>query len=398
VSSEPAAAHLVDPWRKVNFEKIDPRLRDRVHIIDPDMHVAINIMDLGTTTQTIELLEYMFSSILGSTTTPLQSTLFRSVVIATKATPSPSLATLRDFLRRGWKPYEQFIRTLEPEDQEFFLAPGPDGKSDFDSKTYTDTRKQLAWRIKDLTDRAPVLRPTLRCTHSKIDLRALIDGCNIIIINAKTAVLGDIGSEFWQRLWVAYILAAARSRTAYKPCTVIIDEAHKAIARDEKIISILDECRSARIALVLSHQGASQLTVPVRDALERCAIKLINDGKLPVGSFFADVRDQTTEPITVSVKPFNPRSLPQLSQAEEEAFRAAMRERYAAEREPLRFPSSEQAGDFAVAADPAAEIDTDAPEITANAVQSPNAKRREKMPVAANDKIKLDDPSKPAEY
>jgi hypothetical protein len=391
---------LIGPWRNVDFEKINPRFRDCVHVIDPDMNVAINIMDLGSVTQTIELLEYVFSSILGSTTTPLQSTLFRSVVIATKATPNPSLATLRNFLRQGWKPYEEYIRKLDPEDQEFFLAPGQDGKSDFDSRTYADTRNQLAWRLKDLTDRAPVLRPTLRCTQSKIDLRRLIDeGGHIIIINAKTGVLGDMGSEFWQRLWVAFILAAARSRTSSFPsCTVIIDEAHKAIARDEKIISIVDECRSAGIAVVLSHQGASQLTPPVRDALERCAIKFVNDGRLPIGKFSADVRDQTDGPITVSVKRFNPKSLPQLSPDQAEALRQDMRARYGAvlpaESEPAPVAASRPSEAFAVSADPAGR----AAESSAEEAPRAQAKTREKAAASDTPAVGLDDPSKPADY
>jgi hypothetical protein len=289
----------------------------------------------------------MFSSVLGSTTTPLQSTLFRSVIIATKATAKPSLAVVRDILRQGWQPYEREIRSLDPEDQEFFLAPREDGKSDFDSKTYADTKRQLGWRLKDLTDRALVLRGTLRSTETKIDLQSLIDEGNILIINAKTNVLGDMGSEFWQRLWIALLLNAARARKTKLPCYVYIDEAHTGIARDQKIAKILDECRSAHIGMIISHQRMSQITDKgVEDALANCAIRMANSDldaaqlaprlrtttkhleSLSVGSFAAFVRDKTPEAVTLNVVRTNPADLPQLTSTEEQSLRDAMRARY----------------------------------------------------------------------
>jgi hypothetical protein len=61
------------------------------------------------------------------------------------------------------------------------------------------------------------------------------------------------------------ILAAAQQRAGRPqreklPCYFYIDECQNVIRRDEKISTILDECRSQRIAMIMAHQRSAQIT------------------------------------------------------------------------------------------------------------------------------------------
>ena len=75
------------------------------------------------------------------------------------------------------------------------------------------------------------------------------------------------------------IRAAADQRPlkGNKPVFFYIDECHTVISRDDKIASIIDECRSKSIALILSHQRLEQIESPnVLSALSNCAVRYAN--------------------------------------------------------------------------------------------------------------------------
>ena len=61
--------------------------------------------------------------------------------------------------------------------------------------------------------------------------------------------------------------------SAVVDCGLYIDECQNVIARDEKISTILDECRSQKIGLILSHQRTAQISNDnVLSALRNCAM------------------------------------------------------------------------------------------------------------------------------
>src|SRR6202030_2649728 len=119
--------------------------------------------------------------------------------------------------------------------------------------------------------------------------------------------------------------AAAQQRSTRRadqkaPVYFYIDECQNVIARDEKIPTILDECRSQNIALIMAHQRTKQIVSEnVLDALSNCAIRFANSDEearylaprlrsspeflqsLSRGKFAAYVRDQTKEAVAVSV-------------------------------------------------------------------------------------------------
>jgi hypothetical protein len=148
------------------------------------------------------------------------------------------------------------------------------------------------------------------------------------------------------------VLAAAqqrssRSRTEKPPVYFYIDECQNVIARDEKIPTILDECRSQNIALIMAHQRTKQITSEnVLDALSNCAIRFANSDEearylaprlrtspeflqsLGRGKFAAFVRDLTPQAIAVSVSRVDFGEQAMLTSAEGKVLTDRMRAQY----------------------------------------------------------------------
>jgi hypothetical protein len=330
-SKEHPTESLINPWRSVKY---DPRIN--VHVFDPLDGIQINLFD-GENEQVIDLFEYMFSSLLETMKlTDYQALLLTKCVLAVKASPNPSILALRDILANGWQKYEPGIRTLPPHEQEFFLTERPDARSknrmvcDFDSSTWFPHRNEVRSRIERLLSKTPALYETLSATETRVDLRYLMDqGGNVIIVNASTKLLGDRGSEFWQRLWTMLLRNAADHRKTDKPVYVYWDEADTGAKHDLKLASLLDKCRSSKISLTISHQGENQIEEPsVRAALERCAIKLTSDKR---GIFNVRVRGVGELELHSIVTDME--ALPRLTRDETAMLKHEMRRRYGRRRD-----------------------------------------------------------------
>lgn len=336
---------LINPIRELES------IRERLVILEPSQEfpLALNPLDLGaSTTHTVELIEYIFRSLLDSTPTPLQGTLFRAILLALKQKPDANFADFRKILVDGWKAYEPYIRKLDDEDQDFFF------KGEFDSRTYNETKAQLLWRIRDLTTRIPILRASFRAPKTLIDIGALMDGGKIIILDVRKQLLGESGCEFLGRLYIALVRAAAdqRSGRAEKdklPCYFYIDEAHTIIRNDEKLAGIIQECRSQKIAMILAHQAISQITsATTLGALSDCAIRMANSDEetsqlaprlratpetlrnLPIGSFATFVRDTTPKgAVTLKIPLSGVPRAPKMTNEARADLKARMRANYA---------------------------------------------------------------------
>lgn len=263
------------------LEVFQKELKGRLVLIEPTGNLAINPLDLGASMgHTIELVEYLFS--FGMATTHKQSTLFRSVLIAMQAIPNANFGTFRDFLRQGWKPYEKYILTLHPEDRDFFIKPGAKGRSDFDDAQYDGTKQELLTRFQDLTTRVPLLRDMFRSTKTLIELGKEMDAGKVIIIDNNSQVLGDVGTEFFGRFFLALIRGQAEQRASREdseklPCFVYIDECHEVISEDVNVEKILQKCRSQKIGMVMAHQNIVQIKSPtVLKALRDSGVRIAN--------------------------------------------------------------------------------------------------------------------------
>jgi hypothetical protein len=264
---------LINPVR--NLKDIEHRLV--IVEPDPDFPLALNPLDIprASITKTIGLLEYVFSGLLEAKLTPLQKTLFRNLLPAlVECVPNPTLATFRDIVANGLDRYRQYFDKLEPTIKRFL-------DTQFDSKTYLDTRNQLVWRL-DFLMTNPLLNTMFNSPKTKFDISKEMDAGKIIIINNSKDLLEEEGAEFFGRFFIAMVLAAAQHRSGRPradklPCFFYIDECHNVIKRDERITTILDECRSQNIALILAHQRLEQIKDDdVLSALRNCAVRMAN--------------------------------------------------------------------------------------------------------------------------
>jgi hypothetical protein len=337
---------LIDPIKRLGD------IADRVLLIEPDpaFPLALNPLDIprANVNHAVSLLEYIFSSLLDAKMTSLQMTLFRSVLPAlVTVVPNPTLETFRDIITNGLGAYRAHLDQLPPTERQFFF----DKHNGFESKTYQDTRNQLAWRLQFLMSN-PVMRSMFNAPKTKLDIAKAMDEGRVILINNSKSVLGDEGAEFFGRFFIALILAAAEQRSGRTasnklPCYVYVDECQTVIRRDTKIATILDECRSQKIGLILAHQRTEQIKDPdVLSALSNCAIRFANSDdeakylhdklrtspeflrSLGRGRFAAFVRDLTPSAVAIDVTPVQFSAYAQLSAAEIEQVRQRMHQQY----------------------------------------------------------------------
>jgi hypothetical protein len=324
-------------------------IKDRLVIIDPDPQnpVAINPLDIDRTevNQTVDLLEYLFASLLEFKMTAMQTTLFRSVLRALViAFPNPTLETFRDLLTNGYGKYARYIQSLPSDLKDFF-------ENEFNEKNYADRRREVLQRLRLLLDNE-TMRAMLTAETTRFRMSSAMDSGKVVIINNSKARLGDQGAEFFGRFFIAQVLAAAQQRSLRgsgqkPPVYFYIDECQNVIARDEKIPTILDECRSQNIALIMAHQRTKQIASEnVLDALSNCAIRFANSDEearylgprlrgsteflqsLARGQFAAFVRDLTQGAVAVSVSRVDFTEYTVLSADEQKILTERMRTEY----------------------------------------------------------------------
>jgi DnaJ C terminal domain len=263
-----AKGELIDSFAQLKA------FQDRLVLLEPSSQypLAINPLDIGT--HSIELLEYIFSALLETKMTPNQSTLFRLALLLCTKIPNATLETFREIMQHGWQKYEKEMRTLKKRDQDFF-------EFEWDSKLYKERRPEVLSRLRTLMA-TPSLDDILSAPRTRVDMGRLMDAGKIVCINNNYELLGVQGSEFFGRLFIALVWAAARKRTQLpdnqkRPVYFFIDEAHFAIARDTNIAHILDQCRAQKIAMIFAHQRVDQIKDnDVKSALTNCAIKFAN--------------------------------------------------------------------------------------------------------------------------
>jgi len=334
---------LINPIKKM------AGIADRLVLIEPDsLHpLALNPLDVASENipHTIALIEYILSGLLEAKFTNLQSALFRHVLPSMlQAFDHPTIETLKRVLADGLTKEE--LARLDDRLRSFF----EDKVHGFNAKTYAETRSQIIWRL-DFILTNDTMRAMFASPTTKLKLGEAMNSGKIIIIDASKAKLGDDGSEFYQRFFLALILGAAQARSTMRPSEKLpvycyLDECQW-VRNDQKLATILDECRSQKIALILAHQRTDQITNPnVLSAMANCAIRFANSDdeakylapklrcdpeflhSLPRGTFAAFVRDLTRKAIALNVPYQNIEDLPRMSGAQQDAIRQRMRDEY----------------------------------------------------------------------
>jgi hypothetical protein len=291
-------------------------------------NIQINPLQLGSSARTIEFLEYLFSSLLETSMTQKQATLFSCVLEMLLNHPNATIETFRDVLRKGTTGFEAAIAKTNPVTREFFEG----GKtSEFNHPDYRDTKAEVLWRLRSLL-RNEYLRNIFTTEKSSVDFFKLLDSKKLIIIDNSKEDLGELGCEFFGRLFIALVLMGALTRSRLKPEDKVpvyfyLDECQTVISRDTKIPVMIDECRSQKIALTLAHQRLARISPAVLDAMFNASIRIANvdnDAKeiaphfrttpeqlqLKRGEFALFVRHQTKEALRVTTPLFDELKLP----------------------------------------------------------------------------------------
>ncbi len=147
--------------------------------------------------------------------TPLQKTLFRSVLTVLIKVPNATLETFRQILTVGWKPLdiEEYILQCDPSTQDFFLTGKP---PEFDNATYRETKQQILWRLRLILSN-DYLRNIFTSPTTNVQFSELLDSAATIIIDNSKDDLGEEGAEFFGRFFVALTWMAAVTRSRLRP-------------------------------------------------------------------------------------------------------------------------------------------------------------------------------------
>lgn len=361
---------LLEPIKRLDW------IKDRLLLIEPtaDYALALNPFDVSRSSvmHAVNMIEYIMAGLLDAKFTALQSTLFRNVVPAIiEAYQQPTLDTFKTVMVHGLP--TDLLSHLNPHSRAFF----ENQDTGFHSKTYESTRREVVWRL-DYVLTNPVIRTMFSAVQTKLDIGKAMDDGKIILINNSKATLTDEGAEFFGRFFIALIVRAAQQRAgrpaeSKKPCYVYIDECQTVIAKDTRIPTLLDECRSQKIGLILSHQRTAQLTAPVLDAAANCAIRMANSDdeakyladkirvptetlrSLPRGSFGTFIRDFSPPGFVLKVPHYDIEKLPQMTDAELAAIRARMKTEFSSDSTESNHAPSASASAAPPAQAPAAE-------------------------------------------
>jgi hypothetical protein len=273
-------------------------VKDRLVFLNPDKEypLAINPLDIGG--HSSEFLEYIFE-VLNTGLTTNHSTLLSMVLTLCSQIEGANLETLRSILQHGWKPYEEAVRKLKPIDQDFFYH-------EWDSTLYKARRPEVLGRLRALL-KTPAFDEILQSKTTKVDMGKLMDEGKIVLIDNNYEKLGDSGAEFFGRMFIALVWAAGRRRSLLKdkgkPVYFFIDEAHWTIKNDTKVYTIVQQCRSQKIAMVFAHQEMQQIkNQEVRGALNNCAIKFAKPNAVDETNLLAKTLRTTPEFLDAQTK------------------------------------------------------------------------------------------------
>lgn len=394
---EPPALVVVDSQgdfipklaRLARFDPGSGDLADRLVLISPrdiEHPPAINVFDIhnerlerydaATREQVvagvIQTFDYLFAGLLGADLTAKQSVFFRFVARLLISLPETlgRNATILDMiaLMDDETPYLPAIATLPPIQRRFF-------ERDFQSKTFTQTREQIRYRLNAILEN-PTLERLFTAPTTKLDLLGELQRGAIVLVDTDKSFLKGASGTFG-RIFISLVLQAVLERAAVPerqrtPAFLIVDEAAEYF--DGNIDDLLTEARKYRLGCVLAHQYLDQCTHSLRASLSaNTSIKLAagvstNDARnlapdlrttadfilgQPKGHFATHIRNVTGQAVSVPVE-FG------ALEAREQMTEAAYRQVVARNRERVSAGSMERAaqrGDgFSL---PAVDLDDD---------------------------------------
>ena len=290
------------------------------------------------TASAIQTLSTLLSDIFNVPLTGKQATFFRFMIRFLISFPETMgrNATILDMMKlmTDMEPYREAIGGLPDIQREFFLV-------DFKSKTYSDTREQVRYRLQALIEN-PVFARLFTSPETKIDFFAEMNRGAVILIDTAKDHLKE-GSAVFGKLMVSLLSHAILERAAIpekdrKAAFLMIDEAGSYFTSD--INDLLSEARKYKTGLILSHQLSDHASPALRaslasnTAIKFCAGVSASDAShmardmrctsdfimnQPRYTFAAHIRNVTPQAVSIPVNPIS--DMPQLT---DEAFEALM--------------------------------------------------------------------------
>jgi hypothetical protein len=118
----------------------------------------------------------------------------------------------------------------------------------------------------------PTVRNVLGQSRSTIDLREVIDGGGILLVNLAKGAIGEetsrlVGSFVMSRIWQAALARASRPEAWRPDFNLYLDEFHNYLHLPQSIDDVLAEARAYRLNLTLANQHLAQLHESTRQAV-----------------------------------------------------------------------------------------------------------------------------------
>jgi len=229
---------------------------DEVAYFSPHHNLGINLFDMKTrgeedTIAVTDIMEYVLSGLMDAKLTSKQATCFNYTVQLLMEVGG-NLSTLRRLLRPGGlEPFHASIQKLPDTAKQFFLT-------EFDQRGYASTKEEIMWRI-DAMQRNPAFARIFDAPENPVDMEHEMANRNLILIDTDVNYLGEAGSSFFGRLFIALILKTSRQRFTgkHRPVYLYIDEC--AAYLDSRLELMLQQARKANIGVILAHQDLDQL-------------------------------------------------------------------------------------------------------------------------------------------
>lgn len=324
---------------------------DRMVVIDPediDFPVLLNLFAAGRErfdqysgiereqleSSIISLLEFVLSSIMGTTLTGQQQIIFRYTIRLVLLVPDATLETFLHILEqpKGLPDYQEYLQQLDRISRNFF-------EQQFDDNEFSRMRKAVIRRLYLIMENRTFMR-MFSLPESRFDMFTEINEGKLILVNTSLATLKEEASQTFGRFFIALLAQAAEERALISrhertPCHVYIDEAQEYL--DPNIDRLLAQARKQKIGVTMATQYLRKLD-RLKDAIAantntklaggvsaadarafasdmRTSAELIQE--LPVLTFAAYVKGVTDRAVPIKFPPGTLSHLPQRQDREE---------------------------------------------------------------------------------
>lgn len=264
-------------------KEIDP---ERLVIVDPVDSVkhplALNMFDLRLADDpvererhlngVVELLNFVFSSVMESSLTDKQSVVFNFCIRLMIATPNATLETFVDLLENGVSGFD--TNSLPEIAQKFF-------ESAYEGKDFYRTRQEVVRRLYSLLEN-PTISRIFKAPRNALNISKEMDKGKVILISTDRSLLKRDGCAFFGRYFISLVAQAMQDRLNRpekhrRKCYLYIDECGDYLqSHDVNITDILEKGRKFNVSVTLAHQQIQQLPVEVYQSIRtNTAIKFV---------------------------------------------------------------------------------------------------------------------------